>query len=79
MSYEIRTYGDPVLKTKAAPVTDVDGRIVRLVDDTVTRPRSFPLITTLPSTWMTPLKSGFRVRASGKRYPASSRPAGYPL
>ncbi len=33
MSYEIRTYGDPVLKTKAAPVTDVDGRIVRLVDD----------------------------------------------
>ena len=33
MSYRIRTYGDPVLKTKAALVTDVDGRIVRLVDD----------------------------------------------
>ena len=33
MSYEIRTYGDPVLKTKAAPVADVDGRIARLVDD----------------------------------------------
>jgi peptide deformylase len=33
MSYRIRTYGDPVLKSKAAPVADVDGRIVRLVDD----------------------------------------------
>ena len=32
MSYEIRTYGDPVLKTKAAPVDDVDGKLIRLVD-----------------------------------------------
>jgi len=32
MSYKIRTYGDPVLKTKAAPVEDVDGKIIRLVD-----------------------------------------------
>jgi peptide deformylase len=33
MSAVIRTFGDPVLTTKAAPVADVDGRIVRLVDD----------------------------------------------
>ena len=33
MSYTIRTYGDPVLKSKAAKVTDVDGKIIRLVDD----------------------------------------------
>ena len=33
MSYTIRTYGDPVLKSKAADVTDVDGKIIRLVDD----------------------------------------------
>ena len=33
MSYTIRTYGDPVLKTVAAAVDDVDGKIVRLVDD----------------------------------------------
>jgi peptide deformylase len=32
MSYKIRTYGDPVLKTKAAPVEDVDGKLIRLVD-----------------------------------------------
>ena len=32
MSYEIRTYGDPVLKTKAARVADVDGKVARLVD-----------------------------------------------
>ena len=40
MSYEIRTYGDPVLKSKAAPVDNVDGKLVRLVDgmfDTLTR------------------------------------------
>lgn len=36
MAYTIRTYGDPVLKTKAAPVTDVDGKLVRLVDDMFT-------------------------------------------
>ncbi len=33
MSYEIRTYGDPVLKSKAAPVANVDGKVIRLVDD----------------------------------------------
>lgn len=33
MSYEIRTFGDPVLKSKAAPITDVDGKLVRLVDE----------------------------------------------
>ena len=32
MSYTIRTYGDPVLKTQASTVDDVDGKIVRLVD-----------------------------------------------
>jgi peptide deformylase len=40
MSYEIRTYGDPVLKSKAAPVDNVDGKVIRLVDgmfDTLTR------------------------------------------
>jgi peptide deformylase len=36
MAYEIRTFGDPVLKSKAAPVTDVDGKLVRLVDDMFT-------------------------------------------
>jgi peptide deformylase len=33
MSYKIRTYGDPVLKSKAAAVDNVDGKIIRLVDD----------------------------------------------
>ena len=33
MAYKIRTYGDPVLKTQAAKVDNVDGKIVRLVDD----------------------------------------------
>jgi peptide deformylase len=33
MSYKIRTYGDPVLKSAAAPVENVDGKIIRLVDD----------------------------------------------
>ncbi|CAN5447546.1 hypothetical protein BH10ACT2_BH10ACT2_20900 [soil metagenome] len=33
MAYEIRTYGDPVLKSQAAPVTDINGKIARLVDD----------------------------------------------
>jgi peptide deformylase len=30
MAREIRTYGDPVLKTAAAEVTEVDGKLVRL-------------------------------------------------
>ena len=33
MAYKIRTYGDPVLKTKAAEVADINGKIARLVDD----------------------------------------------
>ncbi|MEN9505168.1 MAG: peptide deformylase [Actinomycetota bacterium] len=33
MAYSIRTFGDPVLKTPAAAVTDIDGKIARLVDD----------------------------------------------
>jgi peptide deformylase len=33
MAYTIRTFGDPVLKSKAAPVTEIDGKIARLVDD----------------------------------------------
>ena len=33
MAYEIRTYGDPVLKTPAAPVQEIDGKVARLVDD----------------------------------------------
>ncbi len=33
MAYEIRTFGDPVLKTKAAPITDIDGKIARLIDE----------------------------------------------
>ncbi|MEI8239265.1 MAG: peptide deformylase [Actinomycetota bacterium] len=33
MSYEIRTYGDPVLKTKASPVTEINGKVAQLIDD----------------------------------------------
>ena len=33
VSYQIRTYGDPVLTAKAAPVADIDGKVARLVDD----------------------------------------------
>ncbi len=33
--YTIRLFGDPVLKQRAAEVTDVDGALVRLVDDMV--------------------------------------------
>ncbi len=33
MSYQIRTYGDPVLKSQAAKIRDVDGKVIRLVDD----------------------------------------------
>ncbi len=32
MAYQIRTYGDPVLKTKAAEVAEIDGKVARLVD-----------------------------------------------
>ena len=33
MAKQIRTFGDPVLKSKALPVADVDARAMRLVDD----------------------------------------------
>lgn len=33
MAFRIRTYGDPVLKSKAMAVTDIDAKVVRLVDD----------------------------------------------
>jgi peptide deformylase len=33
MAYEIRTYGDPVLKSQAAAVTEINGKVARLVDD----------------------------------------------
>lgn len=32
-SQTIRTYGDPVLNTKATDVTDIDGRLAKLCDD----------------------------------------------
>lgn len=32
MSYTIRTYGDPVLKSMASRVDDVDGKIIRLIN-----------------------------------------------
>lgn len=31
--YSIRTYGDPVLKQRAAEITDIDGRVARLAED----------------------------------------------
>lgn len=31
-THQIRVFGDPVLKRPAAPVTDVDGNLVKLVD-----------------------------------------------
>ena len=34
-AYSIRLFGDPVLKQRAAEVTNVDGALVRLVDDMV--------------------------------------------
>ena len=34
-SYAVRTYGDPVLRQVAKPVEDVDGALVKLVDDMV--------------------------------------------
>jgi peptide deformylase len=31
--YEIRKYGDPVLKQRASEITDIDGKLARLADD----------------------------------------------
>jgi peptide deformylase len=33
--YEIRVFGDPVLRQRASEVTDIDGSLARLVDDMV--------------------------------------------
>ena len=33
MAQQIRTFGDPVLRAKAARVTEIDGKVARLVDD----------------------------------------------
>ena len=33
MAYEIRTFGDPVLKAEASAITEINGKIARLVDD----------------------------------------------
>lgn len=33
MTYEIRTFGDPVLKAVAEPVTNIDEKLVRLTDE----------------------------------------------
>jgi peptide deformylase len=33
VAYEIRTFGDPVLKSKASEVADIDGKLVRLADE----------------------------------------------
>jgi len=35
MSYRIRVLGDPVLRQEATPVEDIDGRVVRMVEDMV--------------------------------------------
>ncbi len=35
MGHIIRTFGDPVLKTKAAEITNVDGKLVRLADEMI--------------------------------------------
>ena len=33
MAHQIRIFGDPVLKTQAAPITDIDGKLVNLADE----------------------------------------------
>ena len=33
MSYQIRTFGDPVLASQAAAVTNIDGKIARIVEE----------------------------------------------
>lgn len=33
MAYRIRTFGDPVLKQRAAEVTEIDGRVARLAEE----------------------------------------------
>jgi peptide deformylase len=33
MAHHIRTFGDPVLKSQAAAITEINGKVARLVDD----------------------------------------------
>src|SRR2546421_10287792 len=33
--YEIRVFGDPVLKQRASEIADIDGRLARLADDMI--------------------------------------------
>ena len=33
MSYDIRTFGDPVLKTCAAEITNIDSKLIKLTDE----------------------------------------------
>src|SRR3954452_679985 len=40
--YSIRLFGDPVLKQKAAEITNVDGSLVRLADDMIVTMREAP-------------------------------------
>jgi len=35
MSYQIRVLGDPVLRQEALPIENIDGRVVRMVEDMV--------------------------------------------
>ncbi len=35
MSYQIRLFGDPVLRQQTSAVTDIDGRLARIVEDMV--------------------------------------------
>ena len=35
MAHQIRIFGDPVLKSKASDVTEIDGKLVRLADEMV--------------------------------------------
>lgn len=35
VSYEIRVFGDPVLRTVAAPIEDIDGKLVQMAHDMV--------------------------------------------
>jgi peptide deformylase len=39
---EIRTYGDPVLRTATAPITDIDGRVAALAERMIETMRAAP-------------------------------------
>ena len=40
--YQIRVFGDPVLKHRATEVSEIDGRLARLADDMITTMRDAP-------------------------------------